>query len=82
MHATRPTLTASQRKTNVSVFWERGIQGRGGWRRGCGEGDVDGGNGGEKIEKGIERDERAKQRRGEDRDGERQRHNEGREGGE
>lgn len=56
------------------IFWERGVLG-GGWVGEKGEyqvGDGAGGrNGGEKIVKGMERDEGRKQEMREDRDGER-----------
>lgn len=71
------------------IFWERGVWGVGGWRRG-----VPGGRWREKergegwrrwrgeIVKGMERDESRKQGMGEDRDGERRGDNEGKGGGE
>lgn len=58
------------------IFWERGVWGGWGlerWVEGeeYQEGDGAGGVGGEKMVKGMERDESRKQGMGEDRDGER-----------
>lgn len=51
------------------IFWERGVWGVGGWRRGVPGGRWRRGrNGGEKIVKGMEKDESRKQWMGEDRD--------------
>lgn len=80
-----PLSQPGRGKQMYLIFWERGVR-----RRGVGTVEERlrrgrcrwGGNGIEKIEKGIEKDESSQQRRGEDRDGERARDNEGREGAE